>query len=249
MLTCSCAQLLANARNSKSKQSLFTSIDNTVTSVGSHLLRSNLASPSTSESTINARLDMVDAFLSDETMFYDVLELLGRLPDLEKTLAGLATKPLPQSQSAVSVKHTNKGIASLICLKTTLSFVPMIRVAIECMVPNRDKNSSVSAEAADGEGQVGDEREEEDDDDDDDYMDKDKDKDKDKADEEAKNELAKAIIERLSDPALKEVQNAVEDSFTESTSYMKNAHAMRHQEVRLRPQPLDNLANNTYTSL
>ena len=79
--------------------------------------------------------------------------------------------------------------------------------------------------------------------------DKDKDKDKDKADEEAKNELAKAIIERLSDPALKEVQNAVEDSFTESTSYMKNAHAMRHQEVRLRPQPLDNLANNTYTSL
>ena len=60
--------------------------------MGSHLLRSNLASPSTSESTINARLDLVDAFLSDETMFYDVLGLLERLPDLEKTLSGLVTR-------------------------------------------------------------------------------------------------------------------------------------------------------------
>ena len=73
-------------------QSLFTSIDNTVTSVGAHLLRANLVSPSTSQSTIDARLDFVDAFLSDETMFYDVLELLERLPDLEKTLSGLVMK-------------------------------------------------------------------------------------------------------------------------------------------------------------
>ena len=118
-------ELLANARSVRDKASLLNTIDNTVTSVGSKLLRSNLMAPSTSEATINARLDLIDTFLGDEVLFYNTLEMLERLPDLDKTLSGLVLKPQAVTKKNVTVAHTARGIASLVCMKTALqvSFV------------------------------------------------------------------------------------------------------------------------------
>ncbi|GMI55384.1 hypothetical protein TeGR_g11732, partial [Tetraparma gracilis] len=58
--------------------------------------------------------------------FYSVLENLERLPDLESTLAGLSMAPSAVDQKTVTVGHTAKGIASLVCLKTTLKVLPAI---------------------------------------------------------------------------------------------------------------------------
>jgi len=124
-------EILSNARSAKSKCSLINAIDCTVTNVGAHLLKANLISPSTSKPTIEARLNLLDSFLGDERFFYQVLECLERLPDLEKTLAGLTLNPRAISKGTVTLSHTTRGIASLVCLKTTLQVMPGICKAIE----------------------------------------------------------------------------------------------------------------------
>ncbi|GMH52272.1 hypothetical protein TL16_g01196 [Triparma laevis f. inornata] len=200
-------ELLSNARNVKGKQSLFTCLNNTVTSVGSHLLRSNLTAPLVSSSTIEARLDLVDSFLGDEILFYDVLELLQRLPDLEKMLGGLVLKPASNvTKRSVTTKMTTMGIASLVCLKTTLKIVPMMISALEGLVAEEEEGKKDDASQNSNTSNS------------------------------AKNVLAKAILSALGNPELKEVLVAVEEIFTSSTAYMKNNHAMRHQECfALRP--------------
>ncbi|KAL7537557.1 hypothetical protein ACHAWF_005805, partial [Thalassiosira exigua] len=52
----------------------------------------------------------------------------------------------------------------------------------------------------------------------------------------SRHQLLRAILVAMRQPALSRVLDAVSDIFTESTSYSKNAHAMRHQECfALRP--------------
>jgi len=45
-----------------------------------------------------------------------------------------------------------------------------------------------------------------------------------------RHELLRAILKTMENPELKEILDAVMDIFTESTTYSKNSHAMRHQE-------------------
>jgi len=71
---------------------LFGAINNTVTGVGSRLLRANIMAPTTCKETISARLDLLDKFLNSEPMFYCVLENLQLLPDLDKMLSGVVVK-------------------------------------------------------------------------------------------------------------------------------------------------------------
>ncbi|GMH54895.1 hypothetical protein TrST_g3702 [Triparma strigata] len=212
-------ELLSNARNVKGKQSLFTCLNNTVTSVGSHLLRSNLTAPSVSSSTIEARQDLVDSFLGDEILFYDVLELLQRLPDLEMMLGGLVVKPSSVTKKSVTTKTTTMGIASLVCLKTTLQVVPMIAAALEGLVADEEeekREKELGEMGADDAAVPSDNSSD--------------------CSDSSKNVLAKAILGALGAPELKEVLVAVEEIFTSSTAYMKNNHAMRHQECfALRP--------------
>jgi DNA mismatch repair protein MSH4 len=206
-------EILSNARSTKSKCSLISAIDNTVTSAGSHLLRANLIAPSTSKATIDARLDLLDSFLEDEGFFYQVLESLERLPDLEKTLAGLTLSPANVHKENVKLSHTTRGIASLVCLKTTLQLIPGICKSLEANL----ERSSMAEEA--GKNSKADE---------DDLSDADSAADN--------NTLANAVLAALSSESLEEILQVIEQVFTESTAYSKNSHAMRHQECfALRP--------------
>jgi DNA mismatch repair protein MSH4 len=52
----------------------------------------------------------------------------------------------------------------------------------------------------------------------------------------SRHQLLRAILIAMKQPALSRVLSAVTDIFTESTTYSKNSHAMRHQECfALRP--------------
>ena len=213
-------EVLTNARSAKGKGSLVHAIDNTVTTVGARLLRSNLLAPSTSPSTINARLDLLDEFLGDEVLFYNILELLGRLPDLDKTLAGLVLVPKGVNKQTITVHHTAKGIASLVCLKAVLRIVPAIANALDASAEEGERGGGQKAEESTGGDGSGDAN-----------LDGERGSGESKA-----GALAPTISLILRRPELDAVLRAVEEIFTESTTFSRNPHAMRHQECfALRP--------------
>ncbi|GMI23523.1 hypothetical protein TeGR_g1239, partial [Tetraparma gracilis] len=109
-----------------------------------------------------------------------------------------------------------KGIASLVCLKTTLKVLPAIVESLDASTKSR----RAAAESVDAKADVADDEE--------------LSVDSDKSD--GGNELAVAIQGALSDPELAVILEAIEDVFTDSTAFAKSPHAMRHQEIfALRP--------------
>ena len=70
--------------------SLLHAIDRTVTPGGARLLERRLSSPSRDIATITARLDAVDAMVSDRPLARDLREALRRVPDLDRALSRLA---------------------------------------------------------------------------------------------------------------------------------------------------------------
>ena len=332
--TISHLELLANAKTGKSKNSLIGTIDCTKTSVGSRLLRSNLMSPPTGIDTINARLNLVDSFLDDEAFFYEVLEQLQALPDIDKMMAHIALVPNTQRVTKakrgvsggggkvrqVTARMASRGISALVCIKSILSVIPNFARVLDIQLKtlerkgkrqkNNDGKRKTSVETGSkGASSVGNTGEEHsiqtnkrlksgDDGKDEGYMSNDEnsdnirqfksvnndedstcesDKENDsiwssdskstkistKNDEEetenetihtnnsslliglgggeptsnldeneldSRHQLLRAILAAMKQPALKEILDSVLDIFTESTTYSRNSHAMRHQE-------------------
>jgi DNA mismatch repair protein MSH4 len=247
-------ELLANAKTGKAKNSLIGTIDCTKTSVGSRLLRSNLMAPPTRVDTINARLELVQSFLEDEAFFYEVMEQLHALPDVDKMLAHMALIPREMGERRGKGKHevtarmASRGISALVCIKSTLSVIPNFARVLEIQLKayfrreNHQKNHGTMLKARTDDGN-NDEGTEEDS----------SASSEDCYDEEintcssslllglgsgpvtnnasvGRHELLKSILITMKQPALKEILDSVLDIFTESTSYTRNTHVMKHQE-------------------
>jgi DNA mismatch repair protein MSH4 len=223
-------ELLVNSKTGKTKHSLIGTIDKTKTVVGGRLLRTNLMMPPTRIDTINARLDLVEAFMSSEDFFYSVLEHLSRLPDVDKVLSNVALVPKADAYGAADNSSANqrlasKGISALVCIKSTLSALP----ALVGVLQQQLDSASPSPEESPG-GRPG------------------RDDATIRTDRSSllvglggggsststgkilTNHLLKAIIFTLSQPELAEILQAVSDVFTPSTEFSRNANAMRHQE-------------------
>lgn len=253
-------ELLVNAKTGRTTNSLVGTIDCTKTSIGGRLLRTNLLAPPTRLDTITARLDLVDSLLDDEEFFYAVMEHLEDLPDVDKMLSYISMTPkkkfgkegngalFGQTESqAISAKIASKGISALVCIKSTLSVVPSFAHVLEVQLKDMDQRFNKSAAAKDkrqGDGRI----------------DRDSDESTTVVDSEAsrngatrdsslkiglgnespaklpvaskqgRHQLLRAILLAMKQPSLSRVLDAVTDIFTESTSYTKNSHAMRHQE-------------------
>lgn len=282
-------ELLANAKTGKTQNSLIGTIDCTKTTVGSRLLRTNLMSPPTRLDTINARLDLVDSFLEDEQFFYEVMDQLVALPDVEKMLAHMALVPKNRGggktrygdKRQVTARMASKGISALVCIKSALSVVPNFARAIEIQLKSLLKRDRRNGKKTDDESpnsladndnakpnshvpNQGDDCNEDDVNDDDDEQDNSGSKssqssssgvestaeDDDDGSEtiatslllglgsgplvtsggNRRHQLLRAILIAMKNPLLNEILDAVMDIFTESTTYSKNSHAMRHQE-------------------
>lgn len=66
-------EIMRNSRSTKSKDSLLGLLDNTLTAMGSRMLRSNLLQPPTvQESFIEPRYDALEELTSNEEMFRDM---------------------------------------------------------------------------------------------------------------------------------------------------------------------------------
>ena len=80
------AETLAGQRQG----ALLATVDRTVTAAGARLLAARLAAPATDPAEIDARLDMVDAFVRDSQARDDIRAALRGVPDLERAMTRLA---------------------------------------------------------------------------------------------------------------------------------------------------------------
>jgi len=214
-------ELLVNSKTGKVRNSLIGTIDCTKTTVGSRLLRTNIMSPPMRCDTVNARLDLVDLFMRNEEFFFTILEHLQRLPDIDKMLSNVALIPRKSSRAdgekdLVSVRVASKGIAALVCIKTTLQALPSLAGVLESLLRSVESQETgmdddatiVTDRSSLLVGLGGGTRPE----------------------SLNRHHLLRAIIFAMRQPALGTVIDAVSDIFTESTTAMRNANAMRHQE-------------------
>ena len=76
--TISSLELIQNQENAKSKDSLFGTVNETRTPMGSRFLRSNILQPSTDVSKLTERYEAVGELSQKETMFFGVRQ--GKAP-------------------------------------------------------------------------------------------------------------------------------------------------------------------------
>jgi len=230
-------ELLVNSKTGKTRDSLIGCIDHTKTTVGSRLLRTNIMSPPTNVNTIRSRQDLVETLLGSADFFHTVLEHLSRLPDVDKMLSNIALVPTGHNIVSISnddpqekhVRMASKGIAALVSVKSALSCLPSLVESLHGRLnelladggQNEDEstttfgrtsllvglgNSGSNSSPGGSEGGLGD------------------------PSRLQPHHLLRGIIQVLSEPELKEVLQLVTDVFNPSTTYSRNAYAMRHQE-------------------
>lgn len=230
-------ELLANLKTGKSQHSLIGTIDCTKTTVGSRLLRSNIMAPPTDINTINTRLDLVEAFIGDEEFFYSVMDQLEALPDVNRMLAGIALLPWKKGangkHSTITHRVASKGISALVCIKSVLSALPSLAQVLEdqlLAMEARERSMRQTQTVEDSCAKnceftitdassllVG-------------LGDSNMSNNGARFCKVQSQHLLRAIIFVMRQPELNVVLNAVNDIFTDSTTYVSKPDAMRHQE-------------------
>ena len=217
-------ELLVNSKTGKAKDSLVDSIDCTKTTVGSRLLRTNLMSPPMRADTVNSRLDLVDLFLGDPDFFYDVMDHLGALPDVDKMLANVSLVPKflssesggESSPNLTNQRIASKGVSALVCIKSTLQALPLLATVLQSQLQKlHEQDGSTRVDDATivtnrasilmglGHGDGG---------------------------ALNRHHLLRAIIFAFTQPGLRQVLEAVTGIYSDTSTFSRNACAMRHQE-------------------
>ncbi|RYO83947.1 hypothetical protein DL766_000988 [Monosporascus sp. MC13-8B] len=119
-------ELIQNLHNAKSKECLFGLLNETVTPMGSRMLRSNILQPSCQvENTLLPRYDALDELTIKEDMFFEVRKALKNFTDVEKLLTKLVIIP---SESSIYVSE--QAINDVLSVKSFVAAVPPIYEAL-----------------------------------------------------------------------------------------------------------------------
>ncbi|EER36889.1 DNA mismatch repair protein [Histoplasma capsulatum H143] len=92
-------ELIQNLQNSKSRDCLFGVLNETLTPMGSRLLRSNVLQPSTEQAKLLARYNAVEELSMKEEIFYSVRQALKSFVDSDKVLTSLCA---PQEYNTIA---------------------------------------------------------------------------------------------------------------------------------------------------
>ena len=79
-------ELVQNLHNAKSRDCLFGLLNETLTPMGSRLLRSNILQPLTDPETLNTRYDALEELTTKEEMFFGTRAALKGFLDADKIL-------------------------------------------------------------------------------------------------------------------------------------------------------------------
>lgn len=93
-------ELIQNLHNAKSKDSLFGLLNETLTPMGSRLLRSWVLQPSVQREVLGKRYDSVEELTSHENIFVGVRNALKSFVDVDKVLTNVVILPNPKKLAA-----------------------------------------------------------------------------------------------------------------------------------------------------
>ncbi|KAJ5542864.1 hypothetical protein N7535_005287 [Penicillium sp. DV-2018c] len=118
-------ELIQNLQNAKSKESLFGLLNETLTPMGSRLLRSNILQPSTERVKLTARYNAVEDLTTKEDMFVSVRQALKGLVDADKVLTAIILVPTKQT-----MQYVEQSVNNVIMLTTYVSSIKNIFQAL-----------------------------------------------------------------------------------------------------------------------
>ncbi|KAL4797385.1 muts domain V-domain-containing protein [Aspergillus venezuelensis] len=118
-------ELIQNLHNVKSNESLFGLLNETLTPMGSRLLRVNILQPSTEASKLTARYEAVEDLSTKEEMFFSVRQALKGFVDADKVLTSLILVPMKRT-----FQYIEQSVNHVIMLKTYVSAIDSVYKAL-----------------------------------------------------------------------------------------------------------------------
>ncbi|RDL36911.1 p-loop containing nucleoside triphosphate hydrolase [Venustampulla echinocandica] len=114
-------ELIQNIHDTKSKHCLLGLMSETLTPMGSRLLRSSILQPSTQSDVLTQRYEAAEELLSHDDMFYQTRQGLKSFNDIEKLLTLLITIPMDPS-----IRHSEQAINHILMLKNFVEAAPKL---------------------------------------------------------------------------------------------------------------------------
>lgn len=118
-------ELVQNLQNAKSKDCLFGLLNETLTPMGSRLLRSNILQPLTSPATLNVRYESLEELSTREEMFFGVRLALKPFLDVDRMLTQLILIPAQQT-----LKDVEQAVNNIIMLKQFINLIRPVFAAL-----------------------------------------------------------------------------------------------------------------------
>ncbi|KAJ4485332.1 muts domain V-domain-containing protein [Lentinula aciculospora] len=122
-------ELVGNMSHRKSYHSIFGILNHTYTAMAARLLRVNILSPITVQSSIDARLDVVEELIQDEDLFNEVRSALKTFKhvDFDKLIAMLAASENIVTSSA---KAASNRVTQMLNLRNVVRNLPLLQKAL-----------------------------------------------------------------------------------------------------------------------
>ncbi|KAF4623673.1 hypothetical protein D9613_001515 [Agrocybe pediades] len=123
-------ELVGNMTHKKSTHSLFGVLNHTFTPMASRLLRVNLLSPVTVQSSVDARLDVVEELINAEDRFTYVRDALKTFTkmDFDKLIVALASS---EARMTTNAKPASQRVLQILNLRNVVKNIPMLSKALE----------------------------------------------------------------------------------------------------------------------
>ncbi|KAF8824075.1 hypothetical protein HHX47_DHR9000128 [Lentinula edodes] len=123
-------ELVGNMSHRKSHHSVFGILNHTYTAMAARLLRVNILAPITVQTSIDARLDVVEELVQDEDLFNEVRSALKTLNsmDFDKLIATLAASETILTNSA---KAASNRVTQMLNLRNAVRNLPLLQKSLE----------------------------------------------------------------------------------------------------------------------
>ncbi|KAJ5178734.1 hypothetical protein N7492_001944 [Penicillium capsulatum] len=118
-------ELIQNLHNAKSRDSLYGVLSQTLTPMGTRLLRTNILQPCTERTTLTARYNAVEDLSTKEDMLVSVRHALKGFPDADKVLTSIILVPTRET-----VQYIEQSVNNVIMLKTFMSAMKKVYQAL-----------------------------------------------------------------------------------------------------------------------
>ncbi|KZT09019.1 uncharacterized protein LAESUDRAFT_742230 [Laetiporus sulphureus 93-53] len=123
-------ELIGNISHKRSSHSLFGMLNHTFTAMGARLLRVNVLSPISVQSSLEARLDVVEELVQNEDRFNEVknaLKMLNKL-DLDKLISSLVAS---EARVMSTAKPAAARVTQMLNLRNVVKNIPLLAKAME----------------------------------------------------------------------------------------------------------------------